>query len=48
MLEPQHMEQLQPQMFKEPAYRRIMEIAFQYIGEEGTVDLESVSNRSAE
>ena len=40
MLEPQHMEQLQPQMFKEPAYRRIMEIAFQFIGEGGTVDLE--------
>ena len=37
----QHLEQLQPQMFKEPVYRRIMEIAFQYIGEEGMVDLEA-------
>ena len=40
-LGPQHLEQLQPQMFKEPLYRRIMEIAFQYIGEGGTVDLEA-------
>ena len=38
-LGPQHIEQIHPQMFKEPVYRRIMEVAFQHIGEEGTVDL---------
>ena len=37
----QHIEQLHPQMFKEPVYRQIMEVAFQHIGEEGTVDLEA-------
>ena len=37
----QHIEQLHPQMFKEPVYRQIMEVAFQHIGEEGTVDLDA-------
>ena len=39
MLGAQHIEQLHPQMFKQPLYRRMMEIAFQHVGEEGTVEL---------
>ena len=37
-LEPQHFQELQSQMFKEPAYRKIIERALQYVGEEGALD----------